>query len=101
MNPRSGAASSWRGLTSRIMPGHSQNPSVDAQTLAARTLALVDIPSESRHEAEIAEYVRDAVPLPVLYDDGDSILFGRRRAGVPLVVLAGHLHTAPAQHNLP
>src|SRR4051794_38221239 len=83
------------------MPGHSQNPSVDAQTLAARTLALVDIPSESRHEAEIADYVRGTVPLPVLYDDGDSILFGRIRAGAPLVVLAGHLDTVPRQGNLP
>ena len=83
------------------MPGRSQNPSVDAETLAARTLALVDIPSVSRHEAEIAAYVRGAVPLPVLYDDGESILFGRRRAGLPLVVLAGHLDTVPAQDNLP
>jgi succinyl-diaminopimelate desuccinylase len=83
------------------MPGRSQNPSVDAETLAARTLELVDIPSVSRHEAEIAAYVRGAVPLPVLYDDGDSILFGRRRTGLPLVVLAGHLDTVPPQDNLP
>jgi succinyl-diaminopimelate desuccinylase len=83
------------------MPRRRQNPSVDARTLAARTLALVDIPSESRHEAEIAAYVRDAVPLPVLHDDGDAILFGRRRADAPLVVLAGHLDTVPAQGNLP
>jgi succinyl-diaminopimelate desuccinylase len=83
------------------MPTHRQNPTVDAETLAARTLELVDIPSESRHEDEIAAYVRDVVPLPVLYDDGDSLLFGRRRDGAPLVVLAGHLDTVPAQENLP
>jgi succinyl-diaminopimelate desuccinylase len=74
---------------------------VDAETLARRTLELVDIPSESRSEAEIAAYIRDAVPLPVLYDDGDALLFGRRRDGAPLVVLAGHLDTVPAQGNLP
>jgi hypothetical protein len=59
-----------------------QNPSVDAETLASRTLELVDIPSESRREADLAAYVRSAVPVPVLYDDGDILLFGRRRAGV-------------------
>ena len=83
------------------MQTSGQNPSVDAETLAARTLELVDIPSESRNEAELAHYVRRVVPLPVLHDDGDSILFGRRRAGAPLVVLAGHLDTVPAQGNLP
>jgi succinyl-diaminopimelate desuccinylase len=72
-----------------------------AESLAQRTLELVDIPSESRHEAEIAAYVRAAVPLPELYDDGDVILFGRRRDRAPLVVLAGHLDTVPAQGNLP
>lgn len=69
--------------------------------LATRTLELVNIASESRHEAEIADHVRGVVPLPVIYDDGDSILFGRRRDGAPLVVLAGHLDTVPAQGNLP
>jgi succinyl-diaminopimelate desuccinylase len=83
------------------MPLQRQNPGVAAEALAQRTLELVDIPSESRNEAEIAAYVRDAVPPPVLYDDGDAILFGRRRDGVPLVVLAGHLDTVPAQGNLP
>jgi succinyl-diaminopimelate desuccinylase len=84
-----------------IMQSYRQNPSVAAETLAQRTLELVEIPSESRNEAGIAAYVRAAVPLPVVYDDGDSILFGRRRAGRPLVLLAGHLDTVPAQGNLP
>src|SRR6266545_2244288 len=83
------------------MPRHRQNPRVAANMLAQRTLELVDIPSESRHEAEIGAYVRAAVSLPVLYDDGDTTLFGRRRPGTPLVVLAGHLDTVPAQGNLP
>jgi succinyl-diaminopimelate desuccinylase len=83
------------------MPRDRQNPRVNADALAQRTLELVDIPSESRNEAEIAEYVRGAVPLPVLYDDGDALLFGRRRNGAPVVVLAGHLDTVPAQGNIP
>jgi succinyl-diaminopimelate desuccinylase len=83
------------------MQRHRQNPRVAAEMLAQRALELVDIPSESRNEAGITAYVRAAVPLPVLYDDGDALLFGRRREGPPLVVLAGHLDTVPAQGNLP
>jgi succinyl-diaminopimelate desuccinylase len=83
------------------MQSHRQNPSVAAEMLAQRTLELVDIPSESRSEAEIAAYVRASVPLPTLYDDGDVILVGRRSPRRPLVVLAGHLDTVPAQGNLP
>ena len=35
-----------------------------SERLAARTLELVDIPSESRHEAEIREHLRSLVPTP-------------------------------------
>jgi succinyl-diaminopimelate desuccinylase len=91
----------WKGSGGPGRFPQRHNPLVDAETLARRTLELVDIPSESRREAELADYVRSAVPLPVLYDDGDVLLFGRRRAGVPLVVLAGHLDTVPTQGNLP
>jgi succinyl-diaminopimelate desuccinylase len=73
---------------------------VAAERLAQRTLELVDIPSESRDEAAIAAYVRAAVPLPALYAGDDVVFFGRR-TGRPLVVLAGHLDTVPAQDNLP
>jgi succinyl-diaminopimelate desuccinylase len=83
------------------MQRHRQNPRVTSETLAQRTLELVDIPSESRREAQIADYVRGAVSLPALHDDGDAMLFGRRRAGLPLTVLSGHLDTVPAQGNLP
>jgi succinyl-diaminopimelate desuccinylase len=59
-----------------------------ADRLAARTLELVDIPSESRDEA------RDA---------GDTcVLAGAAaRAERPLVLLAGHFDTVPAQGNRP
>jgi succinyl-diaminopimelate desuccinylase len=64
-------------------------------SLAARTLELVNIPSESRSEEAALEYVRAAMPTPPEYDD-DTVLFWPGR-----VVLAGHLDTVPAQANIP
>ena len=71
-----------------------------AHALAERTLALVDIPSVSGSEAAVTEYVRGTVGLPTVLDDGESILVAAR-AGRPLVLLAGHTDTVPAQENLP
>src|SRR5437660_12861254 len=68
--------------------------------LAQRTLDLVNIPSESRSEAELYGYVTGAVPLAQAYSDGESVLFAKRE-GKPLVLLAGHVDTVPAQGNLP
>jgi succinyl-diaminopimelate desuccinylase len=76
----------------RIQPVHEQ--------LARRTLELVNIPSESRLEAEIAAFVRASVPLPLLHESDDVLFYGVRTAR-PFVVLAGHLDTVPAQENLP
>ena len=69
--------------------------------LARRTLELVDIPSVSREETEIARYVREAVPLPLAHADGETLVFATERTTRPLVVLAGHLDTVPPQDNLP
>jgi succinyl-diaminopimelate desuccinylase len=63
--------------------------------LAARTLELVDIPSESRAERRLAEHVASVLDVA---DLGDSCLLARR--GSP-VLLAGHLDTVPAQGNVP
>jgi succinyl-diaminopimelate desuccinylase len=68
--------------------------------LTQRTLDLVNIPSESRSEAELYSYVLSAVPLEQAYADGESVLF-TKRSGKPLVLLAGHTDTVPAQGNLP
>ncbi len=68
--------------------------------LAQRTLDLVNIPSESRSEAELYRYVTSAVPLDQTYTDGESVLFAKRE-GKRLVLLAGHTDTVPAQGNLP
>ena len=70
--------------------------------LAKRTLALVSIPSVSRSEAEAMAYVRDELALEPLFAS-DDVLFATtaRRDGLPLVLLAGHVDTVPAQDNLP
>jgi succinyl-diaminopimelate desuccinylase len=76
-----------------------------ADRLASRALELVDVPSESRDEATLAAHV-----LGVLRDGGvdvrdagDScVLAGVTSRGErPLVLLAGHLDTVPAQGNRP
>jgi len=68
--------------------------------LAETTLALVDIPSESRSEAAVRAYLAAQVLLPLELDDGETLLYARR-SGKPLVLLAGHTDTVPAQGNLP
>ncbi len=75
-----------------------------ATRLAERTLELVNIPSESRHEAEIAAHVRSLVPpsFEPEYEAEDAFVWTRpRREGKPIVVLAGHYDTVPAQENVP
>lgn len=72
--------------------------------LAARTLELVDIPSESTYEAEIRAHVRAlaAEALPEVFAGEDAFLYApERREGLPLVILAGHYDTVPAQENVP
>jgi succinyl-diaminopimelate desuccinylase len=69
-----------------------------ASDLAARTLELVNVPSESRREAAAMELVRRLLPGEPLYDDGEAIVWG---SGDAPVVLAGHVDTVPAQGNIP
>ncbi|OBY32241.1 succinyl-diaminopimelate desuccinylase [Mycolicibacter kumamotonensis] len=69
------------------------------------TAALVDIPSESRHEARIADEVEAALQAQTsgfeIVRDGDAVL-ARTNLGRPTrVLLAGHLDTVPAAGNLP
>jgi succinyl-diaminopimelate desuccinylase len=63
--------------------------------LAARTLELIDIASESREEARLAAHTAE---LTGAEDLGDTCLIVRRNAPV---LLAGHLDTVPAQDNIP
>jgi succinyl-diaminopimelate desuccinylase len=69
--------------------------------LAERTLQLVDTPSESGHEAACAAHVRDSVPLDLRWHRGDTLLYSTGRTGKPILLLAGHLDTVPAQGNIP
>ncbi|HEY5693615.1 MAG TPA: succinyl-diaminopimelate desuccinylase [Gaiellaceae bacterium] len=69
-----------------------------ASDLAARTLELVDVPSESRFEQAAMELVRRLLPGEPLYDDGEAIVWGDAKAPV---ALAGHVDTVPAQGNIP
>ncbi len=68
--------------------------------LAEEALALVDLPSQSGEEAAIYRRLAGSVPLEKVYDDGESLIFAKR-SGRPLVLLAGHTDTVPAQGNLP
>src|SRR3954470_23539238 len=76
-----------------------------AERLAARTLALVDEASESRDEARLARRVLQWLTDGgvAARDAGDTcVLAGATARGErPLVLLAGHLDTVPAQGNRP
>ena len=71
----------------------------------ALTAALVDIPSESRHEQRIADDIEAALraqaPGFEVIRNGDAVL-ARTNLGRPSrVLLAGHTDTVPAADNLP
>jgi succinyl-diaminopimelate desuccinylase len=76
-----------------------------ADRLAARALQLVDVPSESRAEAPLAAQVLGVLRVGGVdvRDAGDTcVLAGvTARGDRPLVLLAGHLDTVPAQGNRP
>ncbi|SKP64734.1 succinyl-diaminopimelate desuccinylase [Mycobacteroides abscessus] len=71
----------------------------------ALTAALVDIPSESRHEAQIADAVEVALReqtsgLEVIRN-GNAVLARTNNGLGTRVMLAGHLDTVPAADNVP
>jgi succinyl-diaminopimelate desuccinylase len=78
-----------------------QNPCV-AEPIAQLLLELINIPSESRNEQAIAEFVCEKMPVPLMYRHEETLLFETaRRVGRPFVLLVGHLDTVPAQGNIP
>jgi succinyl-diaminopimelate desuccinylase len=79
------------------MPARVQNH----RMLAARTLELVDTPSESGLEAACAAVVRAAMPWEPRWEQGETLLYTTGRSGRPVLLLAGHLDTVPAQGNVP
>jgi succinyl-diaminopimelate desuccinylase len=74
-----------------------------AERLAARTLELIDVPSESRSEAALAAHVADVLRAggATVEDLGDSCVLAYPGETRPSVLLAGHLDTVPAQGNVP
>jgi succinyl-diaminopimelate desuccinylase len=75
-----------------------------AERLAARTLELVDIASESYEEAPLAEHVTNVLRAGgvAVRDAGDGcVVAGAAADGPAKVLLAGHLDTVPAQGNRP
>ena len=89
--------SGWRTATQRIMPAADGS----LADLAARTLELVDIPSESRDEAELAEHVAAPRAARAASTTTASAAASRRAPGGRSSLFAGHLDTVPAQGNLP
>jgi succinyl-diaminopimelate desuccinylase len=83
---------------SHLHPTVIMTPAMPASDLATRTLELVDVRSESRHEGAAMELVRSLLPGEALYDDGEAVVWGDAAAAV---VLAGHVDTVPAQENVP
>ena len=76
-------------------------PTALADRLAATTLQLIDIRSESRSEHELAELVAETVPLPLTHRHECTLLFETARTDAPLILFAGHLDTVPENGNLP
>ena len=76
-----------------------------ADRLAARTLELIDIPSESGSEDAIRGHILTLIPSALetehAVDEAFFFVPAGRREDVPLVVLVGHYDTVPAQDNLP
>ena len=88
----------------RLPARYARAMSALADRLGRRTLELVDIGSESLHEAEIRERLRALVPAPftAVFEGDEAFLWAReRRPDAPLLVLAGHYDTVPAQDNVP
>jgi succinyl-diaminopimelate desuccinylase len=75
------------------------------ERLARRAQELIDVPSESRGEQALAEHLAGVLGAAGadVRDAGDCcVLAGTTERGArPLVLLAGHLDTVPAQGNLP
>jgi len=87
-----------------IMPRYAPAVTALADRLAARTLELVDIPSQSGNEAAIREHLLELVPQtwPAEFAGDEAFLFAApRRPERPLIVLAAHYATVPAQGNIP
>jgi len=93
-------------VTRPTLPTHYAETVLDLQGDPIElTAALVDIPSESRHEERIADEVEAALRAQTsgfeILRSGNAVL-ARTALGRPTrVLLAGHLDTVPVADNLP
>jgi succinyl-diaminopimelate desuccinylase len=71
------------------------------ETLARRTIELVNVASLSRQEHALEALVASEVPLEPVHRGDLTLLYEVRRGDRPLVLLAGHLDTVPPQGNFP
>ncbi len=77
-------------------------PTMTAERLADLLETLVDIPSETGQEAAIAEFVASRLAGLTggeTVRSGNAVVWKPARTGKPLLVLAGHTDTVPAQGN--
>src|SRR3954452_9401914 len=91
-------------LESRSMPvAPAPSETELAERLAARTLELIDLPSESRSEAALAAHVADVLRSggAMVEDLGDSCVLAYPGETRPTVLLAGPLGRVPAQETTP
>lgn len=68
------------------------------------TCDLVDIPSESRHERDLADAVAAALaglPHLTVERDGDTVVARTEQGRAERVLIGGHLDTVPSSGNLP
>jgi succinyl-diaminopimelate desuccinylase len=73
-----------------------------SESLVKLLETLVNIPSETGHEAAIANWVNarlERLPAGERMRSGNSVLWRGPRRSRPLLVLAGHLDTVPANGN--
>ncbi|WP_031083256.1 succinyl-diaminopimelate desuccinylase [Streptomyces sp. NRRL WC-3549] len=83
------------------MDGHTLDLALDGPTLTAR---LVDIPSVSGQEKDLADAIEGALrPLAHLEVDryGNNVVARTRLGRAERVVLAGHIDTVPIAENVP
>ncbi len=76
---------------------------VTTESLAELLETLVNIPSETGHEAALAEWIASRLQARGTGEclrSRHSVVWRGPRRGRPLVVLAGHLDTVPARGNL-
>ena len=78
------------------------NPVLTRDALADLLETIVNIPSETGHETALADWVwarLESARTGQLLRSRDSIVWRGPTRGRPLIVLAGHLDTVPAQGN--